>query len=78
MLSCRDLTELMTDYVEGKMSLGQRLRFQMHLGMCTPCRAYLRQMRLTITTLGKLPAEPVPEDVRRELLQRFQGWNRRA
>jgi len=74
MLSCKQLTELVTDYLEGKMSLGDRLRFQMHLGMCKHCRAYLRQMKLTIETLGHLPAEQIPDDVRDEFLQRFKSW----
>ena len=74
MLSCKQLTELVTDYLEGKMSLGDRLRFQMHLGMCKHCRAYLRQMKLTIETLGHLPAEQIPDDVRDEFLQRFKRW----
>jgi len=76
MLSCKQLTELVTDYLEGKMSLGERLRFQMHLGMCKHCRAYLRQMKLTIETLGTLPTEPIPEGVRDALLQRFHSWKR--
>ena len=74
MLNCKQLTELVTDYLEHKMSLGDRLRFQMHLGMCKHCRAYLRQMKLTIETLGHLPPEPIPDDVRRDLLQRFKSW----
>jgi predicted anti-sigma-YlaC factor YlaD len=74
MLNCKQLTELVTDYLEHKMSLRDRLRFQMHLGMCRHCRAYLRQMKLTIETLGHLPAEPMPDDVRSELLQRFKSW----
>jgi predicted anti-sigma-YlaC factor YlaD len=76
MLSCRQLTELVTDHLEGKLSLGDRLRFQMHLGMCKHCRAYLRQMKLTIATLGQLPADSIPDDVRTELLQRFKTWKR--
>ncbi|MBL0215396.1 MAG: zf-HC2 domain-containing protein [Myxococcales bacterium] len=76
MLTCRQLTELVTDHLEGTMSLGNRLRFQMHLGMCKHCRAYLRQMKMTIETLGHLPTEPMPEGIRTELLQRFKGWNR--
>ncbi len=76
MLSCKQLTELVTDYLEGKMSFGDRLRFQMHLGMCKHCRAYLRQMKLTIETLGTLPVDPIPEGVRDALLQRFHSWKR--
>lgn len=74
MLTCRELTELVTDYLEGAMSLGDRLRFQFHLGMCKHCRAYLRQMRQTIDLLGRLPEEPIPDPVRAELLRRFRGW----
>jgi len=76
MLSCKELTEIVTDYLEGRMSLMDRLLFQLHVGMCRHCRAYLRQMKLTIRTLGKLPAEPIPPGAREELLRRFQDWKR--
>jgi predicted anti-sigma-YlaC factor YlaD len=76
MLRCLDITELVTDYLEGRMTLADRMRFQMHIGMCKHCRAYLRQMRQTIQTLGHLPAEPIPGDVRDELLQRFRTWKK--
>lgn len=73
MLSCQQVTEIITDYVEGRLSFGERLRVQMHLGMCHRCRAYLRQMKMTVRTLGKMPHEDIPEDVRRELLERFRN-----
>lgn len=76
MLTCREVTELVTDYLEGRMRLGQRVRVQLHLGMCSRCRAYLRQMRVTIRTLGKMPDEEIPADVRDELLERFRAINR--
>jgi hypothetical protein len=73
MLTCQEVTELVTDYLEGRMSLWRRAQFQMHVGMCRHCRAYLRQMRMTVRTLGKLPNEPVPMDVRDALLARFRN-----
>lgn len=73
MLSCQDVTELVTDYLEHRLSVRGWLSFQMHVGMCRHCRAYLRQMRLTVATLGSVPAEPIPADVREELLRRFNG-----
>ena len=78
MLSCQQLTELCTDYLEGRLPFGQRLSFQLHLGMCRHCRAYLRQMRSTVATLGCLPAEPMPADVQQELLARFRDWKQQA
>lgn len=72
MLTCQQLTELVTDYLEGRLSLVERMSFQMHIGMCKRCRAYLRQMRMTVRTLGKLPVDPIPEGVREDLLARFR------
>ena len=73
MLTCQQLTELVTDYLEGHLSFWQRAQFQMHVGMCRHCRAYLHQMKATVRTLGKLPAEPIPPAVEAELLQRFRN-----
>jgi anti-sigma factor RsiW len=74
MLSCREITELVTDYVEGALSFTDRLRFQMHIGMCRHCRAYLRQMKLSAKTLGYLPEPELPPELENELLRRFEGW----
>lgn len=72
MLSCQQLTELVTDYVEGRMPLWKRLQVEMHLGMCKHCRAYLNQMKQTVRTLGQMPTENMPVDVRDELMKRFR------
>jgi predicted anti-sigma-YlaC factor YlaD len=73
-LTCKEVTEAITDYLEGNLSFVEWVRFQMHLGLCFGCRRYLRQMKLTIRTLGALPAEPLPPAVRDELIQRFRTW----
>lgn len=76
MLTCQQITELVTDYVEGRMSFGDRMRFQMHVGMCKHCRAYLRQMKATVAALGKLPEDTeMPDEVRDELTKRFAAWS---
>lgn len=74
MLNCRQMTALVTDYLEGRMPLMDRLRFQLHVGMCRHCRRYLRQMRLSVAALAGLPPEPVPDEVMRSLLARFADW----
>lgn len=76
MLTCKQLTELVTDYLEGRQSLLDRVRFEMHLGMCRHCRAYLRQMKGTVETLGKLPEDAIPPEVSNQLLARFRDWKR--
>jgi predicted anti-sigma-YlaC factor YlaD len=74
MLVCRDVTELVTDFVEGRMSFWDRLRFQLHVGMCRHCREYVRQMRTTRRVTAGLPAEPPSPEVEAELLRRFASW----
>ena len=78
MLTCQEVTEVCTEYLEGRMSLGQRLSFQLHLGMCGHCRVYLRQMKMTIETLGRLDDDPMPTAVRQELITRFRDWKQTA
>lgn len=74
MLTCRELVELVTDYAEGKMSFWEKLRFQMHLGMCRHCREYVRQVKITVSLAKSLPPPPPPPEVEAELLARFRSW----
>ena len=75
-LSCQELSDLITEYLEGSLTFSEKIRFQIHLGFCSGCRNYLNQMKYTIRTLGKLPPEPMPTEVRDELLQRFRTWKK--
>ena len=69
---CRDAVELMTEYLEGVMSVDEQARFEAHLAQCDACTAYLDQMRATIATLGHLPTEHLPGDVVDELVELYR------
>lgn len=73
MLTCQQLTELVTEYLEGRMSFWRRAQFQMHLGMCRHCRAYVHQMKTTVRTLGSLPRTEMPADIKAELMRRLSS-----
>ena len=73
-MTCKEVVEMVTDYLEGSLSFWNRIRFHLHLGLCHGCRIYLKQMRQTIAALSRLPHEPVPPAIREELLRRFQAW----
>lgn len=73
-MTCKELTKLITDFLEGHLSFGEWIRFQLHIGMCRHCRAYLRQMRMTIRTVGQIAADPISPEVCDELLVRFKEW----
>ena len=73
-LSCRELVELVTDYLEGALSEEERLRFDEHIGTCTGCRVYVEQLRETIVVVGRLSESSLATDAERELLEAFRGW----
>jgi len=77
MLTCQQVTELVTRYLEGGMEWRQRMAFRCHLVLCPHCRRYVRQMRVTIATLGRLPEEPPPPQVREALLAHYRAWSRK-
>ncbi|MGN6358798.1 MAG: anti-sigma factor family protein, partial [Thermomicrobiales bacterium] len=56
-LSCQELVELVTDYLEGALSAEDRARFEAHLATCRGCTAYVEQMRLTIRLVHRLSAD---------------------
>jgi anti-sigma factor (TIGR02949 family) len=73
-MRCREVVELMTEYLEGTLSPGDRARFEEHLSGCDGCSAYLEQLRTTRRVLGRLSDEPVPEPLKAELLRAFKDW----
>jgi anti-sigma factor RsiW len=77
-MTCREVVELMTDYLEGALSTFDRTRFEQHLAGCAGCTAYLEQLRVSLRVVGALAAEPVPEAQRAELVAAFRDWRPKA
>jgi anti-sigma factor RsiW len=77
-LSCQELVELVTGYVEGTLSPADQARFESHLGVCADCYHYLGQMRQTILLVGTLGERDIPNDAKERLLYTFRSWTQRA
>ena len=73
-LSCQELVELITDYLEGMLPTEMRERFERHIGICSGCQTYLEQMRATIRATGTLTPESVSPEAERTLMDAFRGW----
>jgi len=74
MQTCQEIATLLSDYLEGRLSLWERMLFGLHLGMCASCRAYLRQLRMTIGSARQLEPADIPPDVMEALIRRFRDW----
>jgi anti-sigma factor RsiW len=73
-MTCRQVVELMTDYLDGALSAADRARFEEHISGCDGCRAYLAQLATTRRVLRKLADEPIPPALQAELVKTFQNW----
>jgi anti-sigma factor RsiW len=73
-LTCKELVDLVTDYLEQRLSAPDRARFDEHLAACPYCTTYLEQMRQTVRTLGCLPEDSIPPAALDELLGHFKRW----
>lgn len=71
-ITCRDLVELVTDYLEGQIAAVEQHAIDDHLGECPGCAEYVRQMRLTIQGLrGLASGEVMFPQTRDELIRAF-------
>jgi anti-sigma factor RsiW len=75
-LSCRELVELVTDYLEGALDEVDLARFEQHLAGCSKCQVYLAQLRQTIRVAGTLSPEDLSPEAEEVLLQAFRNWRR--
>jgi predicted anti-sigma-YlaC factor YlaD len=75
-LSCQEVVELVTDYLEGALAPADRVRVEEHLHACDGCLAYVDQVRDTVRIVGALREEDLHPRVRAELVGAFRGWRR--
>jgi anti-sigma factor RsiW len=76
-LSCQELVELVTDYLDGALPSAERARFDAHIADCDGCRAYLEQIRVTIRLSGTLRFEQLDPSAEEALLEAFRDWKSR-
>jgi len=76
-LVCREVVELVTEYLDGTLPDRDRVRFDQHLATCPPCTAYLAQMKTTLALAAELGAAagPADDEVRRQLGDMFGRWH---
>ena len=67
MLTCRQIAELLYEYLTGEMPAERARELEMHLTGCVDCYRYLDQYRKVIALGQKLPPEPMPDELVRRL-----------
>ncbi len=77
-IACREVVELVTDYLEGALPRGERRRLERHLAGCPHCTEYLAQMRETIRLTGRIVPEDFSPQMREEFTELFRRWREDA
>ena len=75
-MTCKELVELVTEFLEGTLADDVRVRVENHLSGCEGCTNYIEQMRQTIQLTGKLREEQLSPVQKDDLLKLFRDWKK--
>jgi anti-sigma factor RsiW len=79
-LVCREIVELVSEYLGGTLSPEETVRFDQHLSACPPCTVYLAEVKTTLELAAELGSAkptgaPSPDAVGAELAEVFRRWH---
>lgn len=77
-ITCTELVEVVTDYIEGQVDDALRAEIEAHLALCPGCDNYLEQMRETIRVMGRVPVESLSDAARDDLMAAFRTFHTSA
>jgi anti-sigma factor RsiW len=72
MITCRELVDLLIDFVSGELPPERHQRIEQHLRCCPGCLTYLETYQLTIRLTRRLPCQPLPPELADRLRQALE------
>ena len=75
-ITCQEVVELVTAYLERALPSDETALFEQHLNFCEGCDWYLDQMRTTVQAAGKVEEDELSPEFRDRLMTAFQEWKR--
>ena len=73
-LSCQEVVELVTDYLDGALSAEDAALFEQYLNFCDGCVWYVDQIKTTVEALGEVREEHIPSEAKDRLMTAFRDW----
>jgi len=73
-VTCREVAELLSDYLDDAIRAPDRARLDAHLAECDGCAAALEQLRETIRVSGTLTEEQVEQEQLEPVRSVFRAW----
>jgi anti-sigma factor RsiW len=75
-LSCQEVVELVTDYLDQALAADEASLFEQHINFCDGCDWYLQEIRTTVSTARRITEHEVPPETRDKLMTAFREWKR--
>ena len=75
-VTCQEVVDLVTDYMERALEADEAALFEQHLNFCEGCVWYVDQIQTAAQTAGRLREQDVPPETRERLMTAFRGWKR--
>jgi anti-sigma factor RsiW len=73
-VSCQEVVELVTEYLDESLAPADAALFEQHLNFCEGCVWYVDQLRATIETVGEIREEDIPPETKQRLMSAFREW----
>ena len=68
-IECRQIAELLGDYLEGSLPTHLRDLIDFHIDGCAPCVAFMNTYRGTVDATRGLPDVKIPSELRARLVK---------
>ena len=77
-LSCREMAEHLSDYLEGELAASLTGLIDAHRGQCPPCEAFIRTLAKSVEGVRARPRDPLPEVLRKRLVEALRQARSRS
>lgn len=67
--TCKEVNDLLLDYLEGKLSSHVQKEMDYHIGLCQNCVRYIKTYKKTMELTGKLAVKKMPAKLEKTLLR---------
>ena len=72
-MTCKELVELLSAYLDDALELGDRDRLERHLERCSGCRSHLRQFQLMLDAMSAVPGPTIEPPYLDELIRVYKA-----
>jgi len=72
MLTCKNISELSDEYLEGELPFKKKLSVKLHLAICKNCRRYLNYLQLTVNVVRQSESSSIDKNTINEIMDKIE------